>query len=761
MSHLPGLITDLALILIFAGIITLIFKWLKQPLVLGYIVAGLLAGPYIKIFPSVLDLESINIWAEIGVIFLLFALGLEFSFKKLMNVGSTAFITAMTEVVSMLFIGYWVGTMLGWSSMNSIFLGGMLSMSSTTIIIKAFDDLGLRNQKFTGIVFGTLVVEDLVAILMMVLLSTMAVSQQFAGEELLGSILKVVFFLILWFLIGIFIIPVFLKKVKKLMNDETLLIIALGMCLGMVVLATKTGFSAALGAFIMGSILAETVEAEHIEHIIKPVKDLFGAIFFVSVGMLVDPAIVVQYAIPVLVITLVTIVGKAFFSTGGVLLSGQSITTSIKSGFSLAQIGEFAFIIASLGVSLDVLDDFVYPIIVAVSVITTFTTPYFIRLAGPFSEWLYKALPEKTRASLDRYASGSRTINHESEWKKLLKSYFARLLVYIVLLSAIYLLSTRVLYPWIEATYPHIESWVNVVVCILTLLLMLPFLIGLISNKNNSQQLFMQLWNDNKHNRGRLVPLVLLRVFLAIFFISIVLYTYFNFEEGLGTILTIAILALILIFRRDLNKYSKLEEQFLANLNIREETERQQHPLKASFNTKLSDKDIHLATVTVCPESFAVGKSLAELSFRKDYGVSIVKIIRGDYRLYIPDGSECLYPQDRIVVVGTDAQIQAFQEKLESRKRTVENSPNQDITLLSFTVDETFPLLGVSIFQSEIGKRYNCLIVAIEREGVMFVPDNSTIFELGDLIWITGEKSNIRQLMQDEHVVPQAEEDER
>ena len=386
MSHLPDLISDLALILISAGIITLLFKWLKQPLVLGYIVAGLLAGPYVQIFPTVVDVENINLWAEMGVVFLLFALGLEFSFKKLMNVGSTAFITAMTEVITMLIVGYLVGHLLGWSTMNSIFLGGMLSMSSTTIIIKAFDDLGLRSQRFTGIVFGTLVVEDLVAIIMMVLLSTMAVSQEFAGEEMIGSILKVAFFLILWFLVGIFIIPAFLKKVKKLMNDETLLVIALGLCLGMVVVATKTGFSAALGAFIMGSILAETIEAERIEHIIKPVKDLFGAIFFVSVGMLVDPAVLVQYAWPVILITLVTIVGKAFFSSFGVLLSGQPLKTSIQSGFSLAQIGEFAFIIAALGVSLKVLDEYVYPIIVAVSVITTFTTPYFIRLSGPFAE---------------------------------------------------------------------------------------------------------------------------------------------------------------------------------------------------------------------------------------------------------------------------------------------------------------------------------------------------------------------------------------
>ena len=520
MSHLPTLIADLALILISASIITLLFKWLKQPLVLGYIIAGLLAGPYINIFPTVGDIENINIWAEIGVIFLLFALGLEFSFKKLMNVGSTAFITAITEVISMLLIGYLVGQLLGWGTMNSIFLGGMLSMSSTTIIIKAFNDLELRNQRFTGIVFGTLVVEDLIAILMMVLLSTMAVSQDFVGEDLLISVLKVVFFLILWFLIGIFVIPAFLKKAKKLMNNETLLIVSLGLCLGMVVLATYTGFSTALGAFIMGSILAETIEAEHIEHIIQPVKDLFGAIFFVSVGMLVNPAVLVEYAWPVIIITLVTIIGKAIFSSFGVLLSGEPLNTSIKSGFSLAQIGEFAFIIAGLGVSLKVLDPFISPIIVAVSVITTFTTPYFIRLANPFAEWLYKILPTKVQETLDRYASGKKTMNHDSDWKKLLKNMIGRVVIYSVLLTAIWLLSIQIIYPAISEMFTPITIWIKLVMCLGTLLLMTPFLWALISNKYNSSELFLKLWRDENYNHGRLVSLVLGRVSVALFFIT-------------------------------------------------------------------------------------------------------------------------------------------------------------------------------------------------------------------------------------------------
>ncbi|WP_018339045.1 cation:proton antiporter [Butyricimonas synergistica] len=749
MSHLPTLITDLALILVSAGIITLLFKWLKQPLVLGYIVAGLLAGPYVQVFPTVGDIGNINTWAEIGVVFLLFALGLEFSFKKLVNVGSTAFITAITEVVTMLIVGYLVGYAMGWSTMNCIFLGGMLSMSSTTIIIKAFDDMGLRGQRFTGIVFGTLVVEDLVAILMMVLLSTMAVSQQFAGEELAMSVLKVVFFLVLWFLIGIFIIPLFLKKVKRLMNDETLLIIALGLCLGMVVLATETGFSAALGAFIMGSILAETVEAEHIEHIIKPVKDLFGAIFFVSVGMLVDPAVLVEYALPVAVITLVTIVGKACFSTLGVLLSGQTLKTSVKSGFSLAQIGEFAFIIASLGVSLKVLDDFVYPIIVAVSVITTFTTPYFIRLADPFAGWLYRVLPDRVCLFLDRYASGAKTINHESDWKRLLKSFLGRVSIYSILLTAIFLLSTHVIHPFMIERFPDSVVLDNVVTTVVTLLLMTPFLIALISNKNNTPELFMSLWNDSKYNRGRLVPLVLFRVFVAILFVSLVLIRYFHIQYGVLIIIAAAIVALITLFRRDLNHYMKLERRFMTNLNQREEAARRKNPLKSSFHRDLSDKDIHLAAITVSPNSAYAGLPLDELAFRERYGVSVVEIIRGDHRINIPDRMERIYPQDRMVVVGTDEQIQHFSTDMERiQAENKDGITTEEVSLQSFTVDEAFAFRGQTLAESNVGNRYNCLIVGIERDDDEIMnPTKHTVFQDGDLVWVVGEKDNIRRMI--------------
>ncbi len=747
MSQLPTFIADLALILISASVITLLFKWLKQPLVLGYIVAGLLAGPYVHIFPTVIDKVSIHIWSEIGVIFLLFALGLEFSFKKLVHVGSTALIAASTEVITMLAIGYGVGQLLGWGTMDSVFLGGMLSMSSTTIIIKAFDDLGLRSERFTGIVFGTLVVEDLIAILMMVILSTLAASQDSVGEELFMGLLRVAFFLILWFLIGIFLLPAFLKKVKKLMNNETLLIVSLGLCLGMVILATRTGFSSALGAFIMGSILAETVEAERIERLIQPVKDLFGAIFFVSVGMLVNPAVLVKYTVPILIITLTTIVGKSIFSSCGVLLSGAPLKMSVRSGFSLAQIGEFAFIIAGLGASLKVLDSFIPPIIVAVSVITTFTTPYFIRLSGPFAEWLYRILPSGVRAALDRYASGKKTVNHDSEWKSLLKSVIGRVVIYSVLLTAILLLSIEILYPLAVDAFPPVTLGLNLGMCLITFLLMAPFLWALVSNKYNSHQLFSKMWNDDNYNHGRLVALVLLRMLVAMFFITAVIVYYLRFSYGIGVGLAIVAVLLLLIFGSKFTQYPQLEEHFLVNLNRREEDEKKRYPLKASFDSEFTDRDIQLESLPVSPCSAYIGKTLGELSIRKEFGVNVVEIIRGELRLYLPSVSERIYPQDSLVVVGTESRIRQFREKMEGEEsqECLRQAP-KDVALHSFTVNEDFPFLGQSISESHFGQLYDLLVVAIQREEEMIAPDVNTVFCQDDLVWVVGERKRIREL---------------
>lgn len=746
MSHLPALVTDLALILISAGVITLLFKWLKQPLVLGYIVVGILAGPYFNLFPTVVDQANIAIWAEIGVIFLLFALGLEFSFKKLVRVGGSAFITALTEVVSMLAVGFLAGRVLQWTVMDSIFLGGMLSMSSTTIIIKAFDDLGLKNQKFTGIVFGTLVVEDLVAILMMVMLSTVAVSKQFEGEAMFVSLLKLAFFLVLWFLIGIYLLPTFFKKARRLMNEETLLVISLGLCLGMVVLATYTGFSAALGAFIMGSILAGTFEGERIEHLIKGLKDFFGAVFFVSVGMMVNPEVLYAYAGPVLLISLVTIVAKAFFSTVGVLMAGEPLKIAIQSGFSLAQIGEFAFIIASLGFSLGVMSEFVYPIIVAVSVITTFTTPYFIRLSLPFYRWLKKKLPSRLAGALDRYASGGRTVNHDSDWKKLWRENMVKLMICSVILTAVVWGSTRFLLPFLRG---QMSSWwvADGVTTVVSLAIMSPFLRVLLITKSNASPLFRRLWNDERFNKGGLVFLMLLRASVAVFFVGFLLFDMLDFGLWIVGGMTVAIVGLIYLIRYLLTPYFRMEAHFLRNLNQKEEVMKQEKPLAATFATHLPDREVHLAGITVSSDSPLAGRGIGEADLKKRFGVQVVKINRGSRTLNLPGSGERMYPGDRLAVLGSDDQLARFSEEAEfEAPDSGLNEP--EMLLRSFIIEPESLLAGRSIGNSGIRKCTRCLVVGIDRDDRSLMnPGADTLLQPGDLVWVVGEEPDIRLLI--------------
>ena len=748
MHTIHALIIDLTLITIYAGITTLICKKLKQPIVLGYVLAGIFAGPYFDLLPTVSDRENLSLWADIGVIFLLFGLGLEFSFKKMLNVGKSAMITANANILFMLFLGYYTGLLLGWSTTDSFFLGSMISMSSTTIIIKAFDDLNIKKQKFTDLVFGVLVIEDLVGILLLVLLPMVALGQSINGGELALSTFKLLSFLILCFVIGIYIVPTVLKKLTSFLNDEMLLLITVGMCFGMVWLATASGFSSALGAFLMGSVLSETGLIVRIENVVRPLKDFFGAVFFVSVGMMVDPAMFVTYAGPIAVVTLIVVVGKVVFSCFGFVISGQSLRTSTECAFSLAQVGEFAFIIAGLGVSLKVLDPFISPIIVAVSVITTFTTPYFIRLTNPFAEWLYKILPTKIQETLDRYASGKKTMNHDSDWKKLLKNMIGRVIIYSVLLTAIWLLSIQIIYPAISEMFAPVTLWINLVMCLGTLLLMTPFLWALISNKYNSYELFLKLWRDENYNHGRLVSLVLGRVSVALFFITSVVISYFKLNWGISVIIAIAVVALILILREDLTQYSRLETRFLANLNRREEAAKKRHPLKTSFNSEFNDKDLDLTSILVSPYSDYISKSLGELSFRQNFGVNVVAITRGDLNIYIPKSSEHIYPQDKLTVVGTDTQLQEFRNRIEDVKNTIDtDAVDKKMTLHSFTVDDEFRFLNKTIAQSHLGEKYDGIVVAIERNDELIPLDKDTAFQLGDLVWIVGKREKIRDIL--------------
>ena len=747
MCQLTPLISDLALILICAGIMTLIFKKLKQPLVLGYIVAGFICTPHFKFTPSVVDSASIHIWSEIGVIFLLFALGLEFSFKKLMKVGGSAVISACTIIFCMILVGVFVGWTFGWNRMDCIYLGGMLAMSSTTIIYKAFDDMGLRQQRFAGLVLSILILEDILAIVLMVMLSTMAVSQNFEGGEMVYSILKLLFFLILWFVVGIYGIPLFLKRVRKLMSDETLLIVSLALCFGMVYLAALVGFSPAFGAFIMGSILSETIESEHIGKLVSPVKDLFGAIFFVSVGMMVDPAMIVEYKYQILVIVLAVLLGQTIFGTTGVLLSGQPLKTAMQCGFSLTQIGEFAFIIASLGVSLKVTSHFLYPIVVAVSVITTFLTPYMIRLAVPAYNVIDKYMPSRWRRLLDRYSSGASVANYSNNWKKLVIAIIRIVLIYAVLSIAVTALFLHFIVPL--ATDMLGDLWGRILGAALTIAAIAPFLRAMIMKKNRSEE-FKSLWSDSRFNHAPLISIILLRIVIAIGFIVFIIENLFRASAALMVGIAIIVVC-AMILSRFLKKQSiVLERTFVRNLHYKEIQQEYLGEKQPEYAGRLLDRDLHLSDFLIPAESAWAGKTLRELDLGKKYDVHVASIIRGKHRLNIPDGNTCIFPNDLIQVIGTDEQLSLFASVAEKAIHTYDDEDfgKHEMKLKQFVVAKDSPFVGHSIIECGIRNKYHCLVVGIESAGedVLRTPQVYMPLKEDDVVWVVGEEDDLNQL---------------
>ncbi|PWG80875.1 cation:proton antiporter [Pararcticibacter amylolyticus] len=740
MIHLPQLITDLGLIMAAAAITTLIFKLIKQPLVLGYIIAGFLVGPHFKFIPTVAEEESISTWAEIGVIFLLFSLGLEFSFKKLAKVGAAASVTGVTEAVIMLLIGYLTGQLMGWTLMDSIFLGGILSISSTTIIIRAFDELKIKHKKFAGLVFGVLIVEDLVAILLLVVLSTVAVSRNFEGSEMIFSILKFGFFLILWFLGGIFLIPTFLKRTQKLMNEETLLIVSLALCLLMVILAVKVGFSPALGAFIMGSILAETTLAKRIEHLTKSVKDLFAAVFFVSVGMLINPSILKDFAVPIVIITAVTVAGKLISTITGAILSGQPIKTAVQAGMSLAQIGEFSFIIATLGLDLKVTNEFLYPIAVAVSAITTFTTPYLIKLSEPFSSYLEKKLPEKWVKSLNDYSTNAQNITTTSNWKKLLRAYLLNAVIHSVILIAILYASSRFIHPFVTANISNGTKG-SVISLSVSFILMAPFLWAF-ALRRIEKKAYANLWLNKRYNRGPIITIEAVRIILAIIYIGFLINIFFNAVLAI-TIALVTIVIMIAILSKKLQAfYSRIENRFLENLNDRESQ-------NSDLNT-LVPWDTHLSELVVAPESPLIGQTLQELAVRERYGVNIALIERGKLVIATPGRDERLFPNDKLTVIGSDDQLEALKRQIEVSElvNPVIQGTKKDMKLLRVDLSSTSPVCNLSIRDSGIREKTQGLIVGIESNNQRILnPESSYVLKAGDIVWIVGNPKKISELL--------------
>ena len=750
MGELPSLIQDLALILTVAGIVTLIFKKLKQPLVLGYVVAGFMVSPHMPYLASVVDTQDIKTWADIGVMFLLFSLGLDFSFKKILKMGASPIISTVTIIFCMMMLGISVGHLFGWSNMDCIFLGGMLAMSSTTIIYKAFDDLGLQQQQFAGLVMSVLILEDILAIVMMVMLSAIASGSGANGGQMLSSIIKIAFFLVLWFVVGIFAIPLFLRRMRKLMNNEVLLIVSLGLCCAMAVLSSEVGFSSAFGAFVMGSILAETIEAEKIIKLVEPVKNLFGAIFFVSVGMLVDLDILFNYALPIFALVLTILVGQAVFGSFAFMLGGESLKSAMKCGFSMAQIGEFSFIIASLGLSLGVISDFLYPVVVAVSVITTFLTPYMIRLATPAYNSLEKRLPNKWVRSLNHLAMSSQSTSGKSKWHRLLIPMGINTVVYTILSAATIAVMFTFVEPFMHRLIPGWRNyWYgNAVTGLVTVVVISPFLRAMVMKKNHSQE-FRALWDESNVNRVPLLFTVLVRIIIAVAFIFYICHHLTRFSNALMITIGVIAILLIILSRWIKNQSIHMERLFIQNLRSRD-IEAQVHGHKRPlYEGKLLDRDIHIADFDVPANSTWMGKSLKDLNLGHKFGVHISSILRGNRRLNIPDGQDMVYPGDRLQVIGSDEQLSAFRHALD--EETFEEDyelEKREMRLRSISIAENSPFVGKTLQESRIRDEYDCMVVGLEEGEENLSQVKPTYrFQKGDIIWVVGEEESLSKLL--------------
>lgn len=764
MTHLPTIITDLSLILILASIFSVLCKILKQPVVLGYIVAGLLAGPHISLIPTVQP-ENISTWADIGVIFLLFGMGLEFSFKKMMSIGKVGGKAMLFEVLTLSVFGFAIGRLMGWNFIDSMLLGGMLTMSSTAIIVKAFNDMGLQKEKFAGIVFGILVFEDLFAILLMVILSTFAVSRSFEGSELAMMVARLGFFLVMWFVCGIYLIPTLLKKIKKYLNSETLLLVAMGLCFLMVVLATKAGFSSALGAFIMGSILAETIELENIEKVIQPIKDFFGAIFFVSVGMMVDPQVLFDNFSTVIIIAVASIVGKMIFTTTGVRLAGESMKTAVQSGFSLAQMGEFSFIIASMGMSLGVTSASIYPIVIAVSVITTFTTPYTIKLALPAYHVLESVLPNSLTDKLNK-REDKKAGEKESQWKQLLMSYFFNLAIFSAICLSVYFVSAAFLLP-LCATFDNLDFG-HIIFSFVSIIAMSPFLIGMVRNRGRQSFLFLSLWSSHNNNRYFLTAMIGLRWVVAIVFLFMTIKLYWNISSVVIVVVALVVFAFIFQNKNLQKGYWKLEARFVKNFNQRQiemrlnQNSKQEGNMHELDNLHWIDKNLYVSTYLVQKGGVVENKTLKELNLRKVYDIIIVAVTRNGKQINFPDGDFRLEVNDTLLALGQiqklkNAQIDYkgidldYSKVINLHDFTLKQQSDKHscIKCMTFIIGENSSWIDKNLYDAQLNRKTNCLVVGIERGDIPIPnPSSHVRFKKDDMVWVMGDDKSLYKLLE-------------
>lgn len=746
MTHLPHLIQDLGLILITAALVALLFKRLRQPVVLGYLISGILLSSHFPYFPTIRDRTDISIWAEIGVIFMLFSLGLEFNFKKLIQVGKSALVTALFQISTMMSSGYLVGQILGWSFMDSIFLGGMLSISSTAIIVRAFEELGLKSKNFVTFVYGILIAQDIFAILLIALLSTIAASSSFSGLALLQSTIHLGLFLMFFFLLGVYILPAFFEKNKRFMSDETTLIISLGLCLIMVVTATAIGFSPALGAFLMGFILGQTQEGKRIEHLLHPVKDLFSAIFFVSVGMLIDPLVISENINIILILTVVVILGQSFSTTIGSLVSGRSLKHSVQSGMSMAQIGEFSFVIATLGLALQVTSSVLYPIAVAVSILTTFLTPYMIKKSNYVFEWLDSRIPLATKERFSRYQITMLSTSKAGAISLFWKEYGIKILLNSVIVIVIVLLTKEWVFGQINLFLDN-ESLSSVISCLISLIFSSPFLWAVLKGGPSHSEVYQVETSSQLKNLQFGVSIIkfiigsLLLVFTVSRFSSLVAFT--------GIILVLFLGITIFVLSRFSEKiYQQIENQFLSHLTA---NERAQLEKNKNIPT-LAPWDGELFQLQVPQNSFFVKRTILEAKIKEKYGITIVMIQRGKKRMLAPNKDEMILPFDMLFLIGTDEQMNNIRNDLQDNEAIL--APKEDIIeenlcLTMLTVSENSQLIGKEIRESGLRNAVGGLVVGVERNGKRYLsPDSNMQLEKFDLVWLVADSQKLKSFEQ-------------
>jgi len=734
MSNLPALFSDLALILVTAGLTTVIFKWMRQPLVLGYIIAGFLIGPYFTYFPVITDHASVETWSEIGMVFLLFAIGLEFSFKKLKKVGGTVGITALTELVTMFVVGFVVGRLIGWTKMDCIFLGAMLSISSTTIIAKAFDDMKLGKKKFVEGVIGELVVEDLEAVLLMVILSTLSLSKSFDGQELFLNVVKLVFFLLIWFLGGIFIVPSVLKSTRKFMSEETLTVFSVGLCFLMVVLANIAGFSSALGAFVMGSILAETIEADYIHKLITPIKNLFGAIFFVSVGMMVNPQILVEYWWQILVITVVLVFFKTSSNIVGRLVSGQDLKTSIQGGLCFCQIGEFSFIIATVGITYGVIDDFLYPIIISVSIITTFITPYSIKFGEPLYNWTSKRIPQKWKTNFSNKERGIKVKGGKKvEMRSFVMKQLKQLFIYLSIIIALGLICVNFITPHITKMVPG--GWGKVLSLLIVLLILSPFLWAM-AFRHSLPNIKHKLLLVDKFNKNVVYILFVFRYTVEFLLVFYLVKRVLGINIFWCILIALAFSLLLAFMTPVMRVYKRIENRFLDNLNKRQSQQSFVVP-------EVLQDNFRLEKIVVGVDCKYVGMELGDTDFRDSFNLSVVSVERGEKVFDLPSRDFVLYPYDKVTFVGREEQIGKLQMVMETGSEVlIHERVESDVDIYKMDIGADNPLVGISLLNSGISAQYNAMVIAIERDGAFILnPSPRVQFTEGDLVWFVSSKA--------------------